>query len=406
MRLLVLASNFWPETTGTAPYTTRLAVGLKARGHTVEMLTTHPHYPAWQVQPGYGQWTRRELIDGVTVTRQLHYVPRNPSHLRRALSEISLGVRQVFSTWGQRDIVLSISPALLTSALIRARMLATRDNRPFVTWVQDLYSAGMRETGHGSSASTRLVSAIESWVLRKSDVVVVIHERFARRIIEELGVEPARIRVVRNWTHLTETATVDIRQARDRLGWSAEEIIVLHAGNMGVKQGLHLAVEAARLAEQRSLAVRFVFLGNGSQRPALEEQARGLANVSFMEGLPQVEFAAALRAADILLVHELPGVSEMAVPSKLTSYFDAGRPVLAATDIHGITAEEVRASEGGQIVQSGDPLALLDAAIELGSDKSLADSLGQNGHAYRRAMLDESAAIELFESILEGARRS
>ncbi|GAA1701565.1 glycosyltransferase family 4 protein [Microcella alkalica] len=407
MRLLILASNFWPEATGTAPYTTGLAAGLRARGHGVEVLTTHPHYPAWRVQPGYGQWTRRELITGVRVTRQRHYVPRDPSHVRRAISEISLGLRQNFGAWRAHDITLTVSPALLTSALARLRTLLMRDQRPFVIWVQDLYSAGMAETGRGSGAGARLVGSVERWVLRRSDVVVVIHDRFARRIIENMGVDAERVRVVRNWSHIQddEDETVDVLHTRARLGWSPDETIVLHAGNMGVKQGLHLALDAARLAEAQSPEVRFVFLGNGSQRRALMEQSSGLTSVSFLETLPEAEFTAALRAADVLLVHELPGVSEMSVPSKLTSYFHAGRPVVAATDPDGITADEIRAAEGGEIVESGDAQGLLRAIVRVGTDKRYGDALGERGQSFRRKVLGEANAIDTFEKILDSAKR-
>ena len=49
----------------------------------------------------------------------------------------------------------------------------------------------------------------------------------------------------------------------------------------------------------------------------------------------------------MLLVNELPGVAHMAMPSKLTSYFQAGKPVLAATDEGGFTAKEIALSGAG-----------------------------------------------------------
>ena len=115
--------------------------------------------------------------------------------------------------------------------------------------------------------------------------------------------------------------------------------------------------------------MRFVLLGHGSERERLQgARRRHLARCSFSSPLNDADFAAALASADSLLVNELPGVSEMAVPSKLTSYFSAGRPVVAATDVTGITAEEIRAADAGVVVPAGDPEALLDAAIALAAD--------------------------------------
>jgi glycosyltransferase involved in cell wall biosynthesis len=91
----------------------------------------------------------------------------------------------------------------------------------------------------------------------------------------------------------------------------------------------------------------------------------------------------------------------MAVPSKLTSYFDAGRPVLAATDRAGITAGEIHASNGGRVVDAEDPRALVDAALALQRDDSLAAELGANGLRYRTELLGEDTAIDQFSALLQ-----
>ncbi len=90
----------------------------------------------------------------------------------------------------------------------------------------------------------------------------------------------------------------------------------------------------------------------------------------------------------------------MAVPSKLTSYFAAGRPVLAATDDSGITAQEVRAARAGVVVPAGSPEKLLEGALTLAADTETAAAFGENGRAYRQTVLDESFAIDRFDSLL------
>ncbi|MFM7030536.1 MAG: glycosyltransferase, partial [Micrococcales bacterium] len=98
--------------------------------------------------------------------------------------------------------------------------------------------------------------------------------------------------------------------------------------------------------------------------------------------------------------HELPGVSEMAVPSKLTSYFASGRPVIAATDPNGITAQVIRDANAGLVVESGNSQALIEAIELLLEDSELANELGRNGQAYARANLTEAAAVAKFSKLL------
>ncbi|CAN5423471.1 glycosyltransferase family 4 protein [soil metagenome] len=399
-RVLVLGLNYPPEKTGISPYTGSMARGLARRGFITRVLTTHPHYPDWRVQPGYGQWSRSEQIDGVDVTRLKHYVPRQPKGVRRALSEATFGIRSASRKWDDPDAIVVVSPALISSLLAVVRAKVTHRNRPLVVWVQDLYTLGMLETGETSGLAVRVMSALEGCLLRSADRVIVIHDRFATRVVEDFGVRRDRVEVVRNWTHLPHSPSVDIAASRARLGWSPGETIVLHAGNMGVKQGLDNVVHAARLASERQLPVRFVLLGHGSQCERLKLAGAGIGALQFLAPLDDADFTAALASADSLLVNELPGVAEMAVPSKLTSYFSAGRPVIASTDVGGITADEVRAADAGVVVPAGDPEALLEAVIALASDPGRAEHLGRNGRLYRKTVLDEESAINRFSEML------
>lgn len=402
LRIAILGLNYAPEPTGNAPYSTSLAEGLIARGHQVRVITTHPHYPEWRVREGYGQWSRDESIDGVPVKRLRHYVPRRPNGLQRLISEISFGARLLFTRWGSPDVVLLVSPALVSSwmALGRARFGA---RRPVVAiWVQDLYSLGIAETGDGGGIAERVLTTIESRTFRSVDGVAVIHQRFANHAVSGLGTKRERVRVIRNWTHLPPAPDIDIATTRASHGWSESEIVVLHAGNMGKKQGLQNLVECARLADRVGASVRIVLMGGGNQRDTLVEAARGIERIQFIDPLPNDEFQSALAAADILMVNELPGLAEMAVPSKLTSYFSTGKPVIAATDAGSVTAGEIESSGGGVRVDAGDPDQLLDAIRALGDDPDRALELGRNGVRYREEVLSSDSAIDHYADWLVG----
>ncbi|WP_228480817.1 glycosyltransferase [Microbacterium luteum] len=397
--MLFIGINYPPEPTGISPYTGAMARGLAERGYRTHVVTTHPHYPEWRVKPGYGQWSRREHLGGVLVRRLRHYVPPRPTSMRRLLSEVSFGGRLAFARWRRPQAVVAVSPALFSSALAAIRMRLLHRGTPLVVWVQDLYWLGLSETGQGSGRAGRVIKRTEGWLLRRADRVVVIHERFAQRVIQDFGVDPTRVVVVRNWTHLPPAADVDREAARARLGWG-DETVVLHAGNMGIKQGLDNVLDAAQLAHDTGAKVRFVLLGNGAEHARLLAEGAHIPTLQFIDPLPDAEFADALAAADVLLVNEKVGVSEMAVPSKLTSYFSTGNPVVAATDLRGITADEIRAAEAGIVVRAGDPAALLDAAVALADDPGESTRLGSNGRRYRETVLDETFAIDRFATLL------
>lgn len=314
--------------------------------------------------------------------------------------ELSFGVRLIFARWHKPDVVLVVSPALFSSALAILRV-RVHPNRPAVgIWIQDLYSRGVIETGAGGTKFARFASALESGIIRSADGVAAIHDRFKLHMVDALGVTPSRVEVIRNWTHLPDSPTSGIPEMRARLGWAPTDVVVLHAGNMGKKQGLENVIEAARIADTRGSQVRFVLMGDGNRRKHLEGMAKGVARLSFVDALPDLDFQRALAAADVLLVNELPGVKDMAVPSKLTSYFNAGVPVVAATDEASVTAFEIESSGGGVRVDAADPLALIEIAEFLAREPSIAARMAQNALRFRHETLSEEAAIAKYDDFI------
>lgn len=392
--------NCAPEPTGIAPYTTGLAEGLAGHGARVRVLTGYPHYPEWRVSARYRGATLREEINGITVTRLRHHVPRQPLLTSRLHMELSFGVRAVLARWGDADVVLAVSPALFATALVvlKARLTGRRVG----VWVQDLYGLGFDEVNGSGSVAGRLLRDIEGRILRAATGVVVIHERFRGWVVDELAVPGERVRVIRNWSHVTIPEVSDRPALRRRLGWDDGEVIALHAGNMGMKQDLENVIEAAREADRTGSRVRFVLLGHGNRRARLEAAAVGVGHVTFADPLPGGEFEEALCAADVLLVNELPGVRGMSVPSKLTSYFAAAVPVVAAVEADSATADEIAASGAGIRVDSGDPAALLAAIERVAADPVLAARCAVAGPAYARDVLGADQALAQFNDWLAG----
>lgn len=397
MRVTFIGLNYVPETTGISVYTAGAAEGLAARGHQVTAVVGYPHYPAWKIAPGHGGVPRRATVRGVAVTRRRHPVPRNPALLNRSVMEAVFGAGAASAPWARPDLVVLVTPALFSSVIagLRARVAGT----PAVAWVQDIYSLGVAQSGTGGAVSARAARAIEGRFLRSMAGVIVIHERFKRYLVDELGVKPERITVVRNWTHVTRADPSQRAAVRARLGWRADETIVLHAGNMGAKQALESVVEASRLAAQRSSPVRFVLLGDGNRRQALQA-LEGNDRLSFLAPLPDGEFESALAAADILLINERRGLTEMSVPSKLTSYFSTGLPVIAATDATSVTGEEILTTGAGLRVDAEDPAALLDGVERLAGDPALAERLGRAGVAFMASELSADTGIASIEAAL------
>jgi colanic acid biosynthesis glycosyl transferase WcaI len=405
LSVLITSSYYWPEGAGTAPYLTGLAEYLSSRRHEVVVATTFAHYPDWRSSAN-GRFTLSEVRAGVTVRRRAHFVPRRQSAAQRALYEATLLASGVTALGLRRrpDVVIGTCPSLAGGMLARIASIGYRV--PYGLIFQDLMGLAARQSG--VAGGDRVASAVrrgELAIARRTEGVAIIAEGF-RAYFEAGGVAPERIVRLRNWTRRVEPHETR-EHSRARLGWQPDELICLHGGNMGQKQGLGNILDAAALLN--SERIRIVFAGDGNDRMRLQADARRrrLANVEFVPMQGPGRWEEFMQASDVLLVNQRASVADMSLPSKLTSYFAAGRPVVAAVSPDSETAREIEAAEAGYVVPPEEPAALRDVLVSLRRDPSAASTFGDTVRRYAETNLSAEASLERHERfVLAVASRS
>jgi colanic acid biosynthesis glycosyl transferase WcaI len=244
---------------------------------------------------------------------------------------------------------------------------------------------------------TAAAARLEGVALRAAATVAVVSESFVPTV-ESYGVPPDRIALLRNWAHITP-ASLSRDQARAKLGWPRDRFLAVYTGNMGLKQDLGNLVEAARLLGGSS--IRFVLCGDGSQRGALEAQAKGLSNVRFTGLIEDELYPVALAAADVLIVNERASVGAMSLPSKLTSYLAAGRPILAAVARGGATERELLGTDGAACtVAPDDPLCVAGALTSLAVDAARREAMSAASAAYAASHLGREDSLRALVALL------
>lgn len=402
--ILVFGMDYWPDSTGIAPYTTALADHMQQRGDSVTVAAGYPYYPQWSASPDYGRSLRhQETRNGVTIRRYRQYVPRTQSALRRLGFEASfLANATVSRPCSNPDAVVGIIPALADGLLAAAT--ARWHGAPMILIVQDLMGSAAEQSGvSGGTRVSAATSRLEGWICRQATAIAVVASGFRDRLVT-LGVTPERIHLVRNWTHISEP-TVERQEVRARLGLPQDRFIALHAGNMGLKQGLDHLIDAATVAATQAPDLLFVLMGDGNQRDHLQRRAAGLANIRFLPPQDEDLFPSILAASDALLINQLPTVTDMSLPSKLTSYFSVGKPVVAAVARQSETAKVIEESGGGLLVDPTSSVDLVDALTSLAADPARAGAIGARGKSYATTHLSAEAALAQLETLIYGAQR-
>jgi colanic acid biosynthesis glycosyl transferase WcaI len=404
LNVLITTSYFWPEAAGSGPYLTGVAEHLSKRGHDVVVVTGFAHYPDWR-SSARGRLAATEEHAGVTIRRRWHYVPRRQSAAHRALYELSLlalGMTAFARRW-RPHVVLGTCPSL--AAGVHAAIAARLYSVPYGLVFQDLMGLAAAQSGvAGGSRVATAVRKVELALATRADAVAVIAGGF-RRYLEEGGVAADKIHRLRNWTRRVEPIESPA-ETRRRLGWRADEFICLHGGNMGQKQGLDNLLDTAALL--RSEGVRIVLAGDGNDRARLERRAQALrlSNVDFIGLQGPGRWEETMQGADVLVVNQRPSVSDMSLPSKLTSYFAAGRPVVAAASSGSETAREIEAAGSGIVVAPGDPRAFREAILSLKADPGGANELGNRGRTYAENVLSPAKILGEYESFVDDLARA
>jgi colanic acid biosynthesis glycosyl transferase WcaI len=248
-----------------------------------------------------------------------------------------------------------------------------------------------------------VTARLEGAALNAADAVAIVTEAF-RAQVESYGVPPDRVSLLPNWSHVAAPRR-DRMAMRRLLAWPDNVTVLLHTGNMGLKQDLGNVIEAARLSQDRS-DLLWVLMGDGSQRAQLSAQARSLRNVVFLSPCEPEDYGDVLAAADILLVNERATVGDMSLPSKLTSYFLSGRPVVAAVSRGGATSTELERAGAAVTAPAGRPELLLERVLAIGAQPNRARRMGENGRRHADRHLTAHSAMSRLDRLLSVDQQS
>ncbi len=194
-------------------------------------------------------------------------------------------------------------------------------------------------------------------------------------------IDPSRIHVVRNGVDIPELMHPDVRTSlRSTWGFGPDDVLIGYVANYRSGKGHETLIRAFAKALARHPAIRLILVGEGRQRPALEELiARlGLSATVRLHG-------AAPNARQIIGAFDIavqPSESE-GLPNSVLEAAAAGLPIVATNA--GGTAEILDGGRTGICVPIGEEAAIAQALGRLVEDPALRTSLGDAARSFVRA---------------------
>jgi glycosyltransferase involved in cell wall biosynthesis len=378
-----------------------LARYLAAQGHRVTIIASPISYLTGKARSGRIKWSEKST-DGerINIIRAYTYPALHKSFTYRLVSFFSFMISSFLIGLSIKhvDLVWGTSPPIFQG--LTAWMISRLKRRPFLFEVRDLWPEFAIAVGVlKNTLLIRLSEWLERFLYRQADLLVVnspgyidhVQQKGARKVV-----------LVPNGTD-TEmfNPKVDGKPFRHNHGLE-DFFVVLYAGAHGLSNDLGTVLEAAKILLPYP-EIRFVLLGDGKDKPALQEQAArdGLSNIVFLPPIPKIEMPGAIAAADACLAILKPiEMYKTTYPNKVFDYMAAGKPVILAID--GVIREVIENAHGGIPVPPGDAAALSRAVLQLAGNRAFCHRLGEQAHRYVVGNFDRSIlAATLLDSMLQ-----
>jgi teichuronic acid biosynthesis glycosyltransferase TuaC len=193
-------------------------------------------------------------------------------------------------------------------------------------------------------------------LLRKADFLLAISDDLRKRIVA-MGAPPEKTRAVVSGCDLSVFHPRDQHAARQKLHLDPAAEAVVYIGRMDVRKGLRELIEAAASLHPERSNLQVYLIGEGSDRPIIEQAIQANSATGYIHALPECPFdevALWMAAADLVT---LPSYME-GCPNVVLEALACGRPVVA-TNVGGIP--EIMSDADGCLVPPRNPAALAQA---------------------------------------------
>ena len=307
-RRAVIASRiFAPEPAAASLRLAALAEALVDAGFVVDVLTT--------TSPTTGP---PDDPPGVTVARW-PALRNSEGYIRGYLGYLTFDIPLVIRLAARRrpDIVIC-EPPPTTGVAVRVACALRRV--PYVYYAADLWSEAVKEVGVPRVVQG-LLAAVERWVLSGAADVLTISPAMVDQL-RGLGLESTITMV----GHGADTTVF----SPDGPCAAPGSRYLVYAGTASEVHGARIFMDAMPRVLEEVPGARVVVIGQGTDRPAMEETARSLpvGSVVFHPRLDPVETASWLRGARAALVSVRPGPYGFAIATKVYAAAGCGVPVV------------------------------------------------------------------------------
>lgn len=392
--MLYIATSF-PEPDKGATIYTDLAKGLHESGHEITVAVSE--------QAKNKQNTEIKKERGFEVLRIITGNYYDVSLIEKGITSLRIPIlmkKGISRYLGDRefDLILFESPPVTNTKLIT--WAKKKFDCPAYLMLKDIFPQNAVDLSiiKRKGLLYRYFKAKEEMLYRTADLIGCMSKGNKNYIIEHNPwLNPNKLEIFPNTKEVISDCEAPPLFMRERYGIPKEACVFLFGGNMGRPQYIDLLCEAIKECKSES-AIYFLFIGRGTDRYKLEQTIRehDIKNARVIENLPREEYEQITKECNVGLIVLDPHFTIPNYPSRILSYMEYAKPVLAATDRVTDLKDLIQDAQCGEWVWSGDIDSFVKKIKEMAKSEELL-SQGNNGRKYIIENFTVKHSIEILE---------
>lgn len=394
MRVLYIATSF-PEPNKGATIYTDLAEALHEAGHQIIVAVSEQARNLNQTQ------MRKER--GFEVLRVVTGNYYDVGLIEKGITTLIIptlmkkGISQYLSD-KKFDVILYEAPPVTNASLVRWAKI--KYQCPSYLMLKDIFPQNAVDIGIMKKCSLlfKFFKYKERKLYESADIIGCMSKANKQYIINHNPwLDESNIELFPNTKKIVDNIDSDRQEMRHKYSIPKDACVFLFGGNMGKPQFIDLLCKAI-IDCKDDKNIFFLFVGRGTERYKLEEIIKNeeINNAIVIENLPRDQYEQITKESDVGFIILDPRFTIPNYPSRVLSYMEYSKPVIAATDRSTDLKELVESSKCGEWVWSGDEDGFIEVIKRFSKSSTLKD-MGSNGRAY----LEKNFSLEQSVRILE-----
>lgn len=238
----------------------------------------------------------------------------------------------------------------------------------------------------------------EKQLYDSASVIGCMSEANKKYILEHNAfINPNKVELFPNTKKLTDKYIPEEYTMRQQYSIPNDACVFLFGGNMGKPQYVDLLCDA--MVECRDdKNIFFLFVGRGTERHKLEKtiEINHINNALLLENLPRDTYEQITKECDVGLIVLHPDFTIPNYPSRILSYLEYAKPVLAATDKMTDIKALIEETDCGEWTWSGDLDSFVEKIKKMANSNNLSER-GMKGRDYIENNLTVPQSVALLE---------